>query len=196
MNNTEVKIQTHEKNHDNGYDPCEEEKERPPNSLSVLKALGGLILKIFIVIAVVLLLFMFVFGISRYADNSMSPAIKDGDLVLYYRLDKDYTASECIIVKDDDELEVRRVIAVEGDEVDINENGLYINGSLQQENNIYEDTQRYDTDVEFPLVVEEGQVFVLGDKRQNATDSRVYGTVDIKKDTQGKVITVIRRRGF
>jgi len=44
-----------------------------------------------------------------------------------------------------------------------------------------------------PLTLGAGQVFVLGDARQNATDSRVYGAVNTK-DTLGKVITVIKWR--
>ena len=58
---------------------------------------------------------------------------------------------------------------------------------------IYQQTQRYAVGATFPLTVGEGQVFVLGDARENATDSRVYGAVEVK-DTLGKVITILRRR--
>lgn len=90
--------------------------------------------------------------------------------------------------------QVRRVIATAGDVVDITEDGLTINGAPQQENQIYEKTQRYDTGVDFPSNYRKGD-FVLGDSRENASDSRVYGAVDVK-DTKGKVMTIVRRRGF
>ncbi len=77
------------------------------------------------------------------------------------------------------------MIATAGDVVDITEDGLTINGAPQQEHQIYEKTQRYDTGVDFPIKLQEGQIFVLGDSRENASDSRVYGAVDVK-DTKGK----------
>ena len=95
----------------------------------------------------------------------MRPAVKDGDLVIFYRLDKEYVASDVVILKQGGETQVRRVIAVEGDTVDINENGLMVNGAIQQETEIYGTTDRYAEGVAFPLTVGEGQVFLLGDGR-------------------------------
>jgi len=77
--------------------------------------------------------------------------------------------------------------------VDITEDGLLINGALQQEPDIFRNTLRYEGGVSFPLTVPEGQVFVLGDNRMDATDSRMYGCVEIK-ESLGKVIAVIRCR--
>jgi signal peptidase I len=154
-----------------------------------------LLTKIAIACIALVLIFTFMFGICRYQDATMNPAVKDGDLVLWYRPDKDYTASDLLVLEYEGKLQVRRVIATAGDVVDITEDGLFINGSLQQEPDIYEDTLRYDTGVEFPMIIEEGQVFVLGDNRTRAVDSRVYGAVDIK-NTLGKVMTIIRRRGL
>ena len=121
--------------------------------------------------------------------------MKDGDLVFYYRLEKEYTASDLVVLRYQGHEQVRRVVATAGDVVDITEEGLMINGALQQEREIYEQTQRYDTGVEFPMELKEGQIFVLGDSRENASDSRVYGAVDVH-DTLGKVMTIVRRRGF
>lgn len=47
-----------------------------------------LLLKIVIIIFAIILIFTFLYGIARINDVSMKPAIKDGDLVMYYRLDK------------------------------------------------------------------------------------------------------------
>jgi signal peptidase I len=79
--------------------------------------------------------------------------------------------------------------------VDVADGDLIINGARQQELDIFEETWAYENNVEFPLTVGADQVFVLGDARENATDSRVYGPVDIE-DTLGTVITVIRRRNL
>jgi signal peptidase I len=87
------------------------------------------------------------------------------------------------------------VVATAGDVVDINEDGLVINGALQQEPRIHEATERYEEGVIFPLTVPEGHVFVLAASRTDATDSRIYGPVEIE-DTLGKVMTVIRQRNI
>lgn len=160
-----------------------------------LKEFMFLLLKIVVVVIVVVLVFTFLYGVYRSADPAMSPAIRDGDLVMFYRLDKTYTAGDTLLLEYEGQRQVRRVIATAGDTVDITEDGLVINGALQQESQIYQKTQRYVDGVTFPLTVGEGQVFVLGDARENATDSRVYGTVNVK-DTQGKVIAILRRRNI
>jgi signal peptidase I len=91
--------------------------------------------------------------------------------------------------------QARRVVASAGDTVDISENGLLVNGALQQETEIFHRTERYAEGIHFPYTVPEGSVFLLGDMRTNATDSRIYGSVRIE-DTMGKVMAVIRRRSI
>jgi signal peptidase I len=125
----------------------------------------------------------------------MNPSVKDGDLVLFYRLNKKYHAGDLLLLSFQGKSQVRRVIATAGDTVDITGEGLVINGALQQERSIYSPTQRYAEGISFPLTLEEGQVFVLGDARGNAADSRIYGPVNIK-DTRGSVIAVLRRRSL
>ena len=162
---------------------------------SLLMEILFLLGKIAAVLIVMLLGFTFMFGLCRNMDASMTPAVKDGDLVIFYRLDKNYVADDTLMLEFKGQKQVRRVIATAGDIVDITEDGLFINGALQQETKIYVPTQRYEGGAEFPLTVREGQVFVLGDSRVNATDSRIYGAVNIK-DTLGKVITILRRRNI
>jgi len=163
---------------------------------SILWDLGALALKIVIIAIVFMLIFTFFYGFSRNKDPDMAPAVKDGDLVLFYRLDKDYAIDDLLLLDFHGDRQARRVVAKAGDTVDITEEGrLIINGAIQQEPNINEQTRRYEGGVSFPLTVGQGQVFVLGDARENATDSRIYGPVNTK-DTLGTVITIIRRRGL
>ena len=79
--------------------------------------------------------------------------------------------------------------------MDITEDGLEVNGYLQQENLIYEETQRYADGIDFPVQINDDEIFVLGDARENATDSRIYGVVNTK-DTKGKIMLIIRKRNF
>lgn len=122
----------------------------------------------------------------------MNPAVKQGDVVLCYRLDKDYRFRDAIVYKTDGTKQVLRVLAVAGDTVDISEEGLLVNGSLIQETEIYEKTLRLQDGISFPVTLKEGQVFLLGDAREHVKDSRIFGPVNIK-DTYGRVITIIRR---
>lgn len=162
---------------------------------SVLKEMGALAVKIAIIIITFVLVFTFLYGFHQNTDSDMAPMVKSGDLVMFYRLDKNYAVGDLLLLNFQGERQVRRVVARAGDIVDITENGLSINGAIQQESEIFQQTWPYENGALFPLTVGEGQVFVLGDARENATDSRVYGPVDIK-DTLGTVITIIRRRGF
>lgn len=169
---------------------------RPTNQDKfLLQDILHLLLKITAIIVVLILLFTFLFGIDRNNDASMHPAVKEGDLVVFYRLDKSYTAGDCVVMEYEGKKQIRRVAAVVGDTVDITEDGLIINGEPQLEMFIYEETNRYAEGVAFPIVVGEGEIFVLGDSRKDAADSRIYGCTFIK-DTLGKVIMVIRRRGI
>lgn len=163
---------------------------------SVWKELLFLFTKIATIVLVILLLFTFLYGAIRYSEPSMAPAVKDGDLVLFYRYTKSgYLPQDVIALDHNGQRQVRRVIATAGDVVDITEEGLLINGALQQEPAIFQRTQRYQDGVSFPLTVPEGQVFLLADSRAGAADSRIYGCVKIE-DTLGKVMTIIRQRNI
>ena len=169
----------------------------PSAAVSLLgKDLLALFLKIISIVLVFVLLFTFLFGIVRYRDPSMAPAVKDGDLVIFHRYNSaGYRPQDAVVLRFNGQIQVRRVVAMAGDTVDITESGLVINGALQQELEIYQKTERYEAGVDFPLTVPEGQVFLLGDSRRDATDSRIYGCVNWK-DTYGKVMAVIRRRSI
>ncbi len=161
----------------------------------LIRDLLSLLIKIVAVITCAVLLFTFMFGIYRCADPYMFPTVRDGDLIIYYRLDKLYSRSDVLVAEYQGQLLSLRVVAIAGDEVDIRENGLYVNGSLQLESGVYERTERFSEGVDFPLTVGDDQVFVLGDGRENATDSRIFGPVRTA-DTCGKVIAIIRRRNI
>ena len=158
------------------------------------KALMFLLIKIAAILLAVVLLFTLLYGATRYTEPAMYPAVKDGDLVIFYRFAKSsYLSQDVIVLKNDGRTQVRRVIATAGDVVDITDEGLNVNGALQQEPGIYQKTERFLTDVSFPLTVPAGHVFVLADSRSESEDSRVYGCVKIE-DTLGKVMLIFRRR--
>ncbi len=165
---------------------------------SFLRDLFGLVFKIGFLLLVIFILFTYLFGVHRTTLPNMVPNIKDGDLVFFYRIDKDYVAGDALVLIQQGKQQVQRVIAVGGDEVDIDEEYIRVNGYIQlnlEDLHIAGRTMRYEEGIDFPVKLAEDEVFVLGDNRENATDSRIYGPVKIT-DTLGKVMMVIRNRGF
>ncbi len=173
---------------------------------SVLHDLVLLLLKISIVILAFVLVFTFLFGLFRTTSSDMVPNVNNGDLVMYYRLDKNYVTGDLTLVNYQGETQVRRVVASAGDCVLIDGDGLKVNGALQQEPKIADDetTQPYEDGIHFTgtcpsgepgVGVGEGEVFVLADARTNGVDSRMYGPVRVA-DTLGKVNLIFRFRQF
>lgn len=170
-----------------------EQQEPQKQQTALLGETLYLLRKVLVISVLLVVCGTLVFGVARNTDLSMTPAVKSGDLVLYFRLDKQYAASDVAAVEIEDSFQTRRVVAVGGDTVNITEEGLQVNGSLQQETDISGDTLAYTDGVTFPIVLEENQVFLLGDNRENASDSRLYGAVNVE-DTLGKVVMILRRR--
>ena len=171
------------------------EKQLPRQETTLGEDIFQLLLKIVLIILAVILVFTFMYGMARINDVSMKPAIKDGDLVMYYRLDKRFVSGDIAVFKKDGRTTTGRVVAVAGDTVDITKDGLMINGATQISQDIYFGTTQFQNGVDFPITVGEGQIFVLGDNRPEASDSRIYGCINVK-DVKGKAIAVIRTRGL
>lgn len=180
---------------DRYYESSPPPKAKKTQTELLLSDILWLLVKVAFIITAVILLFTFMFGVYRNEDPSMNPAIKDGDLVVYYRLDKKYAASDVLAADVNGKTIALRVIAVAGDEVDIRDGELYINGSMQTESGIYSATDSYEEGVRFPLTVPRGSVFALGDNRYNSVDSRIFGPIPAE-ETKGKVMSLIRRRGI
>lgn len=139
--------------------------------------------------------FSFVFGLMRVSDPSMEPRFQDGDLVLFYRVGKQYSVRDVVVFERNGLLTSGRVVAQGGDTVNIDSQGLIVNGAYQQEQGIVDETTQVADGVTFPLTVPEDGVFLLGDNRDEAVDSRIVGCVPVDQ-TLGKVIGMFRRRGF
>ena len=151
-----------------------------------------LITKISLLVLILWLLFGVCFAVFQNSNDGMKPTIRQGDLILSYRLDKTYAFHDLVALEQDGKKQVSRVVAVEGDTVDIDEEGLKVNGTYIQEAEIQEKTERYTEGVTFPITLKKDEIFLLGDAREHVTDSRIYGAVN-KRDTLGKVVTLLRR---
>jgi signal peptidase I len=151
--------------------------------------------KLGIVCLALWLIFTFAFGILQMHGETMYPRIRDGDLILYNRMERDYTIGDVVVFKVGMSTCVARIVAQGGDVVEVNEEGeLLVNGNVQEEE-IFYPTEAEPLGVSYPYTVEENSYFMLSDFRTNTTDSRSYGAVSVN-DFCGKVITILRRRGI
>jgi len=88
---------------------------------------------------------------------------------------------------------VKRIVAIAGDEVDLRDGRVWINGQATDEPYLPASIETSPapglSDLEFPVVVPENEVFVLGDNRGGSTDSR-HGAVGFVRtdDILGRVL--------
>jgi signal peptidase I len=171
--------------------PLREAEVHREMKLTVLR----FIVKLLLVILAVWAIFTFVFGIDRVSGDSMYPGLRDGDLILYYRLEKDYRIDDVVTFTLSGTTYQARIVAQEGDTVDLSKDGqLIVNGNVQQEE-IFFPTEDMKNDISYPYTVEADSYFVLCDYRTAGIDSRTYGTIP-QSAFAGKIITVLRRRGI
>jgi len=80
---------------------------------------------------------------------------------------------------------IKRVIGVPGDEIDIKDGHVYVNGEKLDEDYVKGET--YAQLMDFPKIVPLNTVFVMGDNRQNSRDSRIIGFIEYDR-IKGKAI--------
>lgn len=161
-----------------------------------MRALRNFLVRLFLLITVIGILFGVVFGLTPMANADMQPAVCAGDLMLYYRLDKNLKSDDVVVFQKKGIQYTGRIVAVPGDVVEItDESELMVNKNTVMEDNIFYTTPAYDSEVEYPLALKEDQYFILCDNREGAKDSRSFGVVDTS-EIKGKVITIVRRSGI
>jgi len=140
------------------------------------------------------LIFRFVGGICVHYGNEGYPSVRDGDLLVYSFLEKDWKQGELILYQDGERIRCGRIVACGPAEVDITNQGVLVDGNISLDRIPYQ-TLPESAETDLPLTLDEEEYYVLHDYRPDAADSRKSGAV--KKDAiVGRIVLIVRWRGF
>lgn len=134
------------------------------------------------VLTALLVVLLLIFRPCNVQGHSMSPTLSDGEKLLLNCWDRTPERGDIVAVRRDDGIPlIKRVIAVEGDTVEISsETGaVLLNGQVLSETYTSGLTSR--EGLLAPITVPKGQVFLLGDNRVagQSLDSRSFGCVSV-----------------
>lgn len=165
--------------------PFSDLKEEPPvNKTTPVKEFLEWLEILSVAIICVILVFSFFFRVATISGNSMLNTLHNGDKVIITNLNYEPRQGDIVVVSrnvtnsaegdsQSQEPIIKRVIAVGGQTVDIDfEEGIvYVDGAPLKEDYLGSPTNKMG-DVEFPVYVPKGHIFILGDNRADSLDSR------------------------
>ena len=134
------------------------------------------------------LLFSLLVGVSRVDGTSMAPTLRDGQPVFFTRVNLGYAPGDVVYTRmPSGSNYVKRIVALEGDVVELRDGTLYVNGVPEDNPHAQGLTQPQDGIVVYPYTVGEDMVFLLGDNREGSVDSRSFGALPLSS-IRGKLI--------
>ena len=164
--------------------PVTEEKTNEKKPFSFVAMVYDVVSIFVTALVIIALLFSFLIRFVGVDGSSMEPTLSDGDWLVVSAINKEIEIGDIIISTEPNSFNeplVKRVIAKGGQTVDIDfmTGTVYVDGQALDEPYIKERTHTSEG-VAFPLTVPEGTLFLLGDNRNNSSDSRspMVGCVD------------------
>lgn len=146
-------------------------------------------LKYVLIFLITFLILQAIIGMAYIPSGSMEPTLEVGKKYPFFELSYLFASPErgdIIVFDDHGVVYCKRIIGLPGDEIDLQNGSVYINGELLNEDYAFGNTYAY---YESHYVVPDGEYFFMGDNRENSRDSRLWDYPYITK-TQiiGKLI--------
>lgn len=132
-----------------------------------------------VIILAVVLIRTFVFTVIRVNQESMYNTLKEGDLMILKKYDKNYDRFDIVVVNDNGKKIIKRIIGLPKETIEYKDSILYINEEVMED--AYSKSETKD----FKGYCAEDEYFVMGDNRLVSKDSRIIGCIE-KKDIVGK----------
>lgn len=135
------------------------------------RAIRSTVYMLVIVAAAAVLVAVLFMPVLRIYGSSMTPELAAGDIVCSVK-GSDFERGDVVAFYYNNKILVKRVIATEGEWVDIDTNGtVSVDGETLDEPYV-EEAALGECDIQLPYQVPDGRVFVMGDHRSVSLDSR------------------------
>ncbi len=163
--------------------PAEPIEAAPPASSAAPAKRSHLVREIVETILLTAIIFVVVNALTgrfRIEGQSMEPNLHDGEYVLIdkvsYVLHPPQRGDVIVFLRPDEHDFIKRIIGVPGDTVEVRDGRVYVNGQALDEPYLNQPTRQNMAVVK----VGPGHYFVLGDNRNNSSDSRSFGAISVQ----------------
>lgn len=136
-----------------------------------------------VIVVVVVLIRTFIITPVRVDGDSMKNTLKNGDILLLYKLSS-IDRNDIIVLDEekDNEKIIKRVIGMPGETVAIKKGKIYINDKVIDDEYAYGETSDFDK-----VTLADDEYFILGDNRLISKDSRYFGPIK-ENEIKGKIV--------
>ena len=132
-----------------------------------------------IIVLVVVLIRTFIVTPVQVDGSSMYPTLEDKEILILKKYDKSFKRFDIVVFDYKGARLIKRIIGLPGETVEYFDNKLYING-VEVKEKFKRNSETLDfklEDIDYTIIPED-KYFVMGDNRNNSTDSRLIGLID------------------
>ena len=132
-------------------------------------------------------------GGAKVVGSSMEPSFSNGDFIIYSKIatTEKLSRGDIILFKNNGITLIKRVIALEGDRVNIYDDKVFVN----DEESVFlsEEAKTREGDLGADFIINKDRLFVMGDNRENSIDSRDSSISQVPtKNVFGKIMMIVK----